>query len=400
MSTYLSDRVQSINPSPSIAANTLAQELKRQGRDIVNLTVGEPDFDTPAHIIEAAAQAMQKGDTHYTATPGTLALRQAIITKLQRDNGLEYTADEIVVGCGGKHVIFHAFAATLNPGDEVIIHAPYWVSYPDLAVLHEAKPIVIKGQQANGFKLLPAELEAFITAKTKWVVINYPNNPTGAVYTEDELRALAAVLERYPSILVMADEIYEHFVFGVKHQSLLKVAPQLKKRLLIINGASKGYAMTGWRIGFGAGPQPLIQAMSKLLSQSTTCPSSISQAGAVAAFAGTQEPIATMAATYARRRDLMLEHLEGIEGVSYCKPDGAFYVYLNVENLLGKAAPGGKVLNNDQDVAEHCLMAAGVATVCGAAYGLSPYLRLSFASDEQSIIEGCARVRNAVQMLK
>lgn len=255
--TYLSSRVLSINTSPSVAANALVGQLRSEGRDIVNLTVGEPDFDTPTHIVEAAIEALKQGDTHYTNTAGTPALRQAIINKLKRDNDLDYSLNEVVAGCGGKHIIFHALCATLNIGDEVIVHAPYWVSYPDLAVLHEAKPVIIEGDDSNGFKLRPSDLESAINAKTKWVILNSPNNPSGAVYSEDELRDLAAVLERHPHVLVMADEIYEHYVYdGIRHISIVNVAPQLKDRTLIINGASKGYAMTGWRLGYGAGPAP------------------------------------------------------------------------------------------------------------------------------------------------
>lgn len=397
---FLSQRLLDIQPSPSIAANALVSQLRAEGRDIVNLTVGEPDLDTPEHILIAAEAALRGGDTHYTATTGTLALRQAIVTKLARDNDLPYTVDEVVAGCGGKHIIYHALAATLNPGDEVIVHTPYWVSYPDIARLNSANPVIIPGSEAQGFKLSPQELAQAITPRTKWVILNSPNNPSGAVYSEAELSGLANVLRRHPQVLVMSDEIYEHFVFGeARHVSLLNVAPDLKQRTLIINGASKGYAMTGWRLGFGAGPAFLIAAVAKLLSQTTTCPSSISQAAAVAAFAGDQQPIAAMREIYQQRRARMLDLLAEIPGLSCTPPAGAFYAFVNVSGLLGKRTPEGAVLHSDTDVVTWLLNEAGVATVGGAAYGMSPYIRLSFASAIEVIEQGCRRFKDAAERL-
>lgn len=402
MSTaFLSDRVLGIAPSPSVAANALVSELRAQGRNIINFTVGEPDFDTPAHIVQAASLAMHSGDTHYTPTTGTLALRQAICLKLSRDNGLAYGLDEVVAGCGGKHIIYHALAATLNRGDEVIVHTPYWVSYPDIARLNDATPVIIPGDESLGFKLAPDTLEQAITARTKWVILNSPNNPSGAVYSDAELLALADVLRRHPHVLIMADEIYEHFVYGdAKHVPLTRLAPDLKPRTLIINGASKGYAMTGWRLGFGAGPAWLIAAIAKLLSQTTTCPSSLSQAAAVAAFAGEQAPIADMRAQYQQRRAHMLALLADIPGVSCTPPDGAFYVFANVSALMGKLTPAGDRLEDDTQLVDYLLRDYGLATVSGAAYGMSPYVRLSFASALDVIEEGCRRLKDACHDLR
>ncbi|TVU68810.1 pyridoxal phosphate-dependent aminotransferase [Cobetia crustatorum] len=393
--TLLADRLKRIQPSPSVQANDRVATLRAEGKDIINFTIGEPDFDTPAHIIDAAVTAMKQGDTHYTPSEGTPALRQAIVEKLARDNALEYHYDEIVVGAGGKHILYHVMAATLNPGDEVIVPAPYWVSYPDIALLNEGVPRVVTCDASCGFKLTPQALIEAITDKTRWLVLNTPSNPTGAVYAESELLALAQVLRDYPHVGIISDEIYEHFVYApARHLSLINVAPDLKSRTLIVNGASKGYAMTGWRIGFGAGPRDLIQAIVKLISQTTTCPSSISQAGAVAAFIGDQAPVRAMAERYTQRRQLMLEGLQSIAGVNCTAPDGAFYVYLDVSGLLGKTTPGGQRLMRDGDVVLYWLD-AGVAAVSGEAYGLSPYVRLSFAIGDEAIQEGCRRLREA-----
>ncbi|MGY2290971.1 pyridoxal phosphate-dependent aminotransferase [Pseudomonas sp. SDO528_S397] len=402
MSTaFLSDRVLGIAPSPSVTANALANELRAQGRDIINFTVGEPDFDTPAHILHAANTAMHAGDTHYTPTTGTLALRQAICLKLKRDNALDYGLDEVVAGCGGKHIIYHALAATLNRGDEVVVHTPYWVSYPDIARLNDATPVIIPGDESLGFKLSPQALEQAITPRTKWVILNSPNNPSGAVYHEAELRALAEVLRRHPHVLVMADEIYEHFVYGdARHLPLTHLAPDLKPRTLIVNGASKGYAMTGWRLGFGAGPAWLIGAIAKLLSQTTTCPSSVSQAAAVAAFAGDQAPIAWMREVYRQRSTRMCELLTQVPGLSFTPPEGAFYVFANVSGLMGTVTGKGDRINTDTQLTEYLLRDYGLATVSGEAYGMSPYVRLSFASSLSVIEEGCRRLKEACQHLR
>ncbi|ANE74294.1 aminotransferase class I/II-fold pyridoxal phosphate-dependent enzyme [Dickeya solani] len=399
-SAWLSHRLKRIKPSPSIAANELVSRLRSEGKDIINFTIGEPDFDTPQHIIDAAITAMTQGETHYTSASGTVALRNAIAQKLKRDNRLDYGLNEIVCGSGGKHIIFHAFAATLNAQDEVIIHAPYWVSYPDLAVLNDAFPVVITGDEVNQFKLTPEALSRAITPATKWVVINYPNNPSGAVYSHQELSRLAEVLRQHPHVLIMLDEIYEHFVYdGHQHISMAEVAPDLRDRLLIVNGASKGYAMTGWCLGFGAGPAWLISAMAKLLSQTTTCPSSVSQAAAVAAFAGEQQPVKAMLEVYKARRDVVVSALSDIPGISFAPPAGAFYLYVNVGGLLGKVTASGKALESDDDVVEYLLAHGGVATVGGRAYGMSPFLRISFASSLDAINEGCRRIKTAVSQL-
>lgn len=341
---------------------------------------------------------MLGGDTHYTSPNGTPGLRQAIVAKLNRDNGLGYETDEVIVGVGGKHIIFHAMAATLNEGDEVIIHAPYWVSYPDIAKLNDATPVIIPANESNGFKLTAPELEREITAKSKWVI---SNNPSGAVYTAAELAALAEVLRRHSHVLVMSDEIYEHFVYtDAGHVSLIKVAPDLKDRTLLVNRASKGYAMTGWRIGFGAGPQWLIAAVSKLISQTTTCSTSVSQAAAVAAFAGDQTPIAQMREIYIERRQYILRLLAEIPGISFTHPEGAFYVFVNDEGLIGKQTPDGSRFETDADVVAYLLREGGVATVGGAAYGMSPYIRFSFASAITVIEEGCRRIQRSCQTLR
>ena len=397
---FISQRLQMIKPSPSIAANDLVNKLRAEGKDIINFTIGEPDFDTPEHIMQAAIEAMRKGDTHYTNAAGTVAVRQAISEKLKRDNQLDYSINEIVCGSGGKPLIFHAFAATLDVQDEVIIHAPYWVSYPDLATLNDATPVVIEGCQDNGFKLTAEDLAPAITEKTRWVVLNYPNNPTGAVYSKQELEALAELLRKHPHVLIMLDEIYEFFVYDDhQHISLAQIAPDLKDRILIINGASKGYAMTGWRIGYAAGPEWLIKAMTKLISQTTTCPSSVSQAAAVAAFAGDQQPIYDMLEIYKTRRQRVVELLQQISGFDFEPPQGAFYVFANVAGLIGKATPQGQVIQSDADVVEYLLREGGVATVSGQAYGMSPFIRLSFASSIEVIEEGCQRIKNAVAKL-
>ncbi|WDY55784.1 pyridoxal phosphate-dependent aminotransferase [Pseudomonas sp. PSKL.D1] len=397
----LSNRLNSIKPSPSIAANALVVELRKQGRDIVNFTIGEPDLATPDHIVQAAVEAMQNGDTHYTAAAGTVEVRRAIAEKLQRDNQLSYGIDEIVVGVGGKHIIYHAFAATLNAGDEVVVHSPYWVSYPDIATLNEATPVIIDGDESNGFKLRPEDLARAITPKTKWVVLNTPNNPTGAVYTEQELSGLAEVLRLHPHVLILSDEIYEHFVFGKRrHLSLLNVAPDLKDQTLVLNGVSKGYAMTGWRLGFGAGPKALIAGIVKLISQTTTCPTSISQAAAVAAFAGDQAPVEKMRDIYAARRQLMMDLLGEIPELSCAAPKGAFYVFPNVSGLFGKRKPDGEKIQSDDDVVNYLLNEVGVATVSGTAYGMSPYIRLSFATNSDQISEGLRRIKDAIERLR
>jgi len=400
MKITLSERVTRLKPSASIAAKAIVNELRAQGRSIVDFTIGEPDLDTPPHIVEAAIAAMRAGDTHYTATNGTPALRQAIAAKLKRENGLAFDPADIVVGVGAKQLIFEAFAATLNSGDEVIVPAPYWVSYPDIVALNGGSPVIVPCGRDTDFKLTGPVLEAAITPRTRWLILCAPSNPTGAVYSREELTALAAVLSRHPDVAVLTDDIYEHLVYdGAAAHSLLAVEPALAGRVLLVNGLSKAYAMTGWRIGYAAGPSEVIAAIVKLLGQSTTCASSISQAAAVAALNGDQTPVREMVALYQRRRDVMHEGLSAVPGVVCARPAGAFYIYPDVSGLIGRRTPEGKRIESDLDLSLYLLQSVGVAVMDGAAYGMSPCLRLSFATSEETIAEGCALIREACAAL-
>lgn len=393
----IADRVRRIKPSPSTSAADRANELRRQGKAIVSLVVGEPDFDTPKHIRAAAAQAMDAGATRYTLMAGTTALRQAIVAKLERENGLFYAMNEIIVTSGAKSAIYSLFSVTLQPGDEVIIPAPYWVSYPDMVLASDGVPVTVPCPEANGFKLTPAQLEAAITPRTRWLLINSPSNPTGASYTAAEYRGLADVLMRHPQVLVMTDDIYEHIRFdGRKTPHLLQVAPELRERTAAVNGVSKTYAMTGWRIGWVAAPRDLIQALDTMLSQSTGNCCSISQAAAAAALDGDQGFVAESVAIYKRRRDHTLALINAISGLSCRSPDGAFYLYVNCAGLIGKTTPQGQPLATDGDVVLYLLDSVGVALVAGTAYGLSPYFRLSIATSIDNLDEGCRRIASAV----
>lgn len=393
-------RVQRIKPSPSSAAADRAAELRRQGKAIVNLVVGEPDFDTPPHIRQAAFEAMERGETRYTPTAGTPALRAAVAEKLARENGLVYDPKHIIVTCGAKHAIFNALAITVEAGDEVLIPAPYWVSYPDMTLACDGVPVVVPCTEEHGFKLTAAALEAAITPRTKWLIINSPTNPTGAAYSADELRALADVLLRHPDVLVMMDDIYEHIRYAAgATPHLLTVEPALASRTLVVNGVSKTYAMTGWRIGYAAGPADLIAAMDTLQSQSTSNASSISQAAALAALTGDQGFVAESVSVYRSRRDRALEALNAIPGISCRAPDGAFYLYVNCRGLLGRTTPQGKRLETDSDVVLYLLEQAGVALVAGTSYGLSPYFRMSIATGVEIIDEGCCKIAEAVNAL-
>jgi aspartate aminotransferase len=394
-------RVRRIKPSPSTSAADRANELRRQGKSIVNLVVGEPDFDTPAHIRQAAAAAMERGETRYTLMAGTVALRQAIVAKLERENGLTYAMNEIIATSGAKSAIYSAFAITLEPGDEVIIPAPYWVSYPDMVLASDGQPVTVACPEQNGFKLTPAQLEAAITPRTRWLLINSPSNPTGASYTLDEYRGLAAVLAKHPHVLVMTDDIYEHIRFdGQQTPHFLQAAPELRERTLVINGVSKTYAMTGWRIGYVAGPRDLVQALDTLLSQSSGNCCSISQAAAAAALSGDQSFVGESVAIYKQRRDATLMRINAIPGLSCLAPDGAFYLYINCAGLIGKTTPEGKLLAEDGDVVMYLLESVGVAVVAGTAYGLSPYFRLSIATSIENLEEGCNRIQRAVAELR
>lgn len=393
-------RLRRIKPSPSTFAADRASELRRQGKSIVNLVVGEPDFDTPAHIREAAVMAMNKGQTRYTLMAGTVEVREAIVAKLARENHLHYGMDEIIVTSGAKSAIFSALAITIEAGDEVIIPAPYWVSYPDMVLACDGSPVTVACPESQGFKLTPQQLQASITPRTRWLLINSPSNPTGASYTLEEYKALAEVLARHPQVMVMTDDIYEHIRFdGGRTPHLLEAAPQLRDRTLVINGVSKTYAMTGWRIGYIAGPRPYIQALDTLLSQSTGSCCGISQAATAAALNGDQSFVAESVAIYKQRRDHAVRVLNDIEGIRCRLPEGAFYLYVNCTGLIGRKSPDGKILENDTDVVLYLLESEGVAVVAGTAYGLSPYFRMSIATSIEILDEGCKRIARAVARL-
>jgi len=399
-SIHVAARVRRIKPSPSTAAAERAAALRREGRSIVNLAVGEPDFDTPAPIREAAARAMAAGATRYTALAGTPELRRAICAKLARENGLAFEPGEIVVTNGAKSAIYAAFAATLDPGDEVIVPAPCWVSYPDAALACDGLPVLVPCPEAQGFRITPGQLEAAITPRSRWLVLNSPSNPTGAIYSAGEYRALAAVLARHPQVMVMTDDIYEHIAFaGGLPPHLLAAAPGLRERTLAINGVSKTYAMTGWRIGWAAGPRPLVLAIETLLSQAAGNACSVSQAAAVAALEGEQGFVAENVAVYRARRDRTAAAIAAIPGLSCRLPDGAFYLYVNCAGLIGRQRPDGGTIATDGDLVLYLLDRAGVALVAGDAYGLSPYFRLSIASAQETLDEGVARIARAVAEL-
>jgi aspartate aminotransferase len=395
---FPAERLLVVKPSPSMAAKATVDKLRANGHTIIDFTIGEPDFPTPSHIIDAGILAMQEGHTRYTNSSGTPALRKAITEKLQRENNLTFTSDEIIVGCGAKHIIYNALTATVNKGDEVIIPAPYWVSYPDMVAINEGIPVIIPCSDKTSFKLTADQLRQAITPKTRWVILNTPNNPSGAVYTQEELSALATVLEQHPDVWIMTDEIYEHFVYGnARHYSILNVAPQLRSRCLIVNGLSKSYAFTGWRIGFGAGPQALIKSINLLISQSTTCASAMSQAAAVIALTGPQACIKEAVSMFEARCDRIVALLNAIPHIACSKPDGAFYVFLNVSKLIGLSTPTGKVLASDADVMMFFLEFAGVATIDGTSYGAPGYLRISFATSMEQIEAGCAALDKAIR---
>lgn len=394
-------RVHRIKPSPNSAASDRANELRRQGQSIINLVVGEPDFDTPAHIRHAANAAIERGETRYTQNAGTPQLRQAIVDKLARENGLAYTANQVLVTSGAKSAIFNAFAATLGAGDEVLIPAPYWVSYPDMVLACEGEPVVLACLEEHAFKLTPDQLRAAITERTRWLLLNSPSNPTGASYNAAELRALADVLLDFPHVLLMTDDIYEHIRYeGLENPHILAIEPALGERSVVVNGVSKTYAMTGWRIGYAAGPADLIGAMATLQSQSTSNACSISQAAAVEALNGDQSFVQASVEVYQQRRDRCLGLLNAIDGLSCRKPDGAFYLYVNCSGLLGRSTPEGKRLDSDYDVVMYLLESQGVAVVAGTAYGLAPFFRMSIATDITTLDEGCSRIAAAVAALR
>ncbi|WP_133613057.1 aspartate transaminase [Dongia mobilis] len=398
---FLADRLDRIKPSPTIAVTMKARELKAQGRDIIGLGAGEPDFDTPDNIKQAAIKAIQAGDTKYTNVDGTDALKKAIIAKFKRENNLDYKIDQITVGTGGKQVLYNALVATVNPGDEVIIPAPYWVSYPDIVHLAEGTPVFVECGQNHQFKLQPEMLEAAITPKTKWLILNSPSNPTGAAYTAEELKALAEVLLRHPHVWVLTDDMYEHLVYDdFKFATIAEVEPKLYERTLTMNGVSKSYCMTGWRIGYAGGPAPLIKAIAKIQSQSTSNPSSISQAAAVEALNGPQGFIAEHNVSFKQRRDMVVEMLNQAPGLHCHKPEGAFYVYPSCAGVIGKTTPDGKKIATDDDFVTYLLEAEGVAAVQGSAFGLSPHFRISYATSTEALKDACNRIIRACQKLK
>jgi aspartate aminotransferase len=390
---FLSDTLARVKPSPTIAVSNLAAELKAQGKDVIGLGAGEPDFDTPDNIKKAAMAAMDAGKTKYTAPDGIIELKQAICAKFKRDNGLDYTPAQVSVGTGGKQILYNALMATLNPGDEVIIPAPYWVSYPDMVLLAGGEPVIAEAQAQTAYKLTAEQLEAAITPKTKWFIFNSPSNPTGAGYTAAELKALTDVLMRHPHVWVMTDDMYEHLVYdGFEFATPAQVEPGLYDRTLTCNGVSKAYAMTGWRIGYAAGPEELIKAMRKIQSQSTSNPCSISQWAAVEALNGPQDYIATNNETFKRRRDLVVGMLNAIDGISCPVPEGAFYVYPSIAGLIGKTTPGGVTIDSDETFAKALLEDKGVAVVFGGAFGLSPCFRVSYATSDENLKNACERI--------
>lgn len=398
---FLSDTLARVKPSPTIAVTNKARELQEAGRDVIGLGAGEPDFDTPENIKQAAIAAIEAGKTKYTAVDGIPELKKAICAKFARENGLSYKPSQITVSSGGKQVLYNALVATLNPGDEVIIPAPYWVSYPDMVLLAGGSPVFVTGEMQNGYKITGAQLEAAITPKTKWFIFNSPSNPSGAAYSAAELKELTDVLMRHPQVWVMSDDMYEHLCFGdFEFVTPAQIEPALYDRTLTCNGVSKAYAMTGWRIGYAGGPESLIKAMGKVQSQSTSNPCSISQYAAVEALNGPQDYIAESRLVFERRRDLVVAALNTCPGISCPTPEGAFYVYPSIEGCIGKTSAGGVKIENDEDFASALLEETGVAVVFGAAFGLSPNFRISYATSDAALTEACARIKAFCEGLK
>ena len=397
--SIISDSLKRIKPSPTIAVTQKARELRAAGKDVIGLGAGEPDFDTPDHIKEAAIKAIKDGDTKYTAVDGTPVLKKAIVEKFKRENNLNYTTDQITVGAGGKHVIYNLMMATLNKGDEVIIPAPYWVSYPDIVLLAGANPIVIECSEEQGFKLTAKDLEGSITNNTKWIILNSPSNPTGACYTEQEIKNLAQVLRRKPHVNILSDDIYEHVTYeGFKFFTIAQI-PELKNKVVTMNGVSKSYAMTGWRIGYAAGDKEVIKAIAKIQSQSTTNPSSISQAAAVEALNGTQDFIPIRSLAFQERRDFVVNSLNAINGINCLKPDGAFYVFPSCKGLIGKKDKSGKKLENDTDFVQSLLENNNVAVVQGSAFGLEGFFRISYAKSMENLEKAMSRIKEFCESL-
>lgn len=398
--SIIAKRLSAVKPSPTLAVTTKAKELKAQGVDVVDLGIGEPDFPTPKHICDAAKAALDRGETKYVPVAGTPAFRQAICDKLKRENGLDYTPDQITVNCGGKGTLYNLIIATVDEGDEVVIPAPYWVSYPDMVRLAGGTPVFVTGHEENGFKITPEDLEKAITPKTKWFVLNSPSNPSGAAYSREELRALADVLARHENVWILSDEIYEHIVYdGFKSYSIAAVAPELKDRTMTVNGLSKSFSMTGWRVGYAAGPVEVIKAMNKVQSQSTSHAVSFCQAAGVVALNSPMDFLAERNATFKARRDMVVAKLNAVKGMSCRTPEGAFYLYPSVAGCIGKKTPDGKAIENDTDFASALLEAEGVAVVPGVAFGLSPYFRLSYATSTEALEKACERIKRFCESL-
>ena len=397
--SIISDILKRIKPSPTIAVTQKARELKAAGKDVIGLGAGEPDFDTPDNIKDAAIKAIKEGDTKYTAVDGTPELKKAISEKFKRENNLSYSTDQITVGAGGKHVIYNLMMATLNKGDEVIIPAPYWVSYPDIVMLAGANPIVVECSEEQGFKLTAKDLESVITNNTKWVILNSPSNPTGACYTEQEIRNLAQVLRRNPHVSVLSDDIYEHIIYDNFKFFTIAQIPELKNKVVTMNGVSKSYAMTGWRIGYAAGEKEIIKAISKIQSQSTSNPSSISQAAAAEALNGTQDFISIRSKSFQERRDFVVSSLNDIDGINCLKPDGAFYVFPSCKGLIGKKDKSGKKLETDTDFVKSLLENNNVAVVQGSAFGLDGYFRVSYATSMEKLKVAMERIKSFCESL-
>ena len=399
--SFIASRLKRIKPSMTVGINVKANALRAEGKDVLVLAAGEPDFDTPANIRKAAFDAMESGQTRYVPGKGTPALQKAIQSKFIKDNNIEYSLDEIIVGVGGKHIIYNAMMATLNPDDEVIIPAPFWVSYPDIVLLAEGKPIIVECPESQNFKITANQLEKSITEKTKWLMLNSPSNPTGAVYSKSELKELAEVLLKYPHVLIMSDDIYEKIIYdNLEFGTLASIEPRLKDRCLTLNGVSKAYCMTGWRLGYCGASKEIIAAMNKMQSQSNTSTSSISMAAAVEALEGSQEFIKEHNKAFVRRRDMVVSLLNEIEGINCLTPEGAFYVYPSCEGVIGKQTPDGNKIANDEDFMNYLLESEGIAGVHGAAFGLSPYFRLSYATSDEILKDACSRIKRACEKLK
>ena len=398
---FIADRLKRIKPSMTVGINVKANALRAEGKDVLVLAAGEPDFDTPLNIRKAAVTAMEEGQTRYVPGKGTPALQKAIQSKFLKDNNLHYDLDEIIVGVGGKHIIYNAMMATINPEDEVIIPAPFWVSYPDIVLLAEGKPVIVPCPEDQNFKLTADQLEKSITDKTKWLMLNSPSNPTGSLYSKQELQKLADVLLKYPQVLIMSDDIYEKVIYDdLEFSTIASVEPKLKDRCLTLNGVSKSYCMTGWRLGYCGAPKEIIAAMNKIQSQSTTSTSSISMAASVEALNGIQDFIGEHNQAFVRRRDLVVNLLNQIDGLSCLTPQGAFYVYPSCAGVIGKVTPDGQKISNDEDFMSYLLEREGIAGVHGAAFGLSPYFRLSYATSDEILTDACARIKRACEQLK